>query len=339
VTGAAAGPAGPAASPAAILLHGFQDTISMHFSRLLLVPVAALSLAACSDDDGVTVSGRPPLGGVRIVNAVPDMIPMDVRMVDQVEWSANSTTTSANYGLPYRVGTIHWATEAKARHIRVFPTDSNIAVTSRILLDTTITIEANKNVTLMLVPGVRAGAPNAQSETDSVAIIVVDDTPPTLTGNQIAVRAVNAGIAGGIAAYLTPTATTALAAPATWTIADRFGAGSPYVVRDTGTYAVRAAAAATPLTATASAAAPAGAPQDGLIGATGGFRGAGSAISAYVFPRACPAQALPTTATNCRALRGQSAAIVTASQAASIVHFIDKIPAPPVQTSTPPTTP
>ena len=310
----------------------------MRLSRLLLVPVAALSVAACSEDDGVTVNARPPLGGVRFVNAVPDMIPVDIRMVDQIEWSANSTTTSANTGLPYRAGTIHWATEAKARHIRVFPTDVDIAVTSRVLLDTTITIEPNKNVTLMLVPGVRAGAPNAQSVTDSVAFVVMEDVPPTLTGQQIAARAVNAGLAGGIAAYLTATTSSALAAPPTWTVAGQYGAAAAYVVRDTGTYAVRAATAATPLTAVASATAPAGAPVDGLVAAVGGFRAGGSAISAFVFPRACPAQALPTTAANCRALRGQSTANITAAQATSIVHFIDLIPQPIVQTSTPPAT-
>src|SRR5688500_12341219 len=158
----------------------------MRLSRLLLLPVAALSTAACSDDDGVTVSARPSLGGVRFINAVPDMRPFDIRMIDQVQWSASSVN-GGNYGLAFRNGTVHWATEAKARQIRVFPADSNITNASRILLEQTVTIEPNKNVTLMLVPGPRTGA------TDSVAFVLIDDTAPTLTGQQIAARAVNAG--------------------------------------------------------------------------------------------------------------------------------------------------
>ena len=308
----------------------------MRLTRLLPPLVAALALAGCSDDDGVTVNDRPPLGGVRILNAVPDMRAFHVAMVDQVEWSANSTTDVTNYGLPYRVGTIHWPTEAKARHVRVFPADSNIAVATRILLDTTITIEPDKNVTLLLVPGVRANQPNAASVTDSVAILVIEDVAPALSEGQVAVRAVNAGVAGGIAAHLTATATTAPTAPATWTAAAAYGAATPYVVRGTGTFAVRAATAAVPLTAIASATAPAGAAQNGLVAPIAGFNAAGTALSAYVFPRACPAQPLPTTAANCLALRGQSNAIVTASQSPTIIYFVDRIPTPPIQTSTPP---
>jgi hypothetical protein len=300
----------------------------MRLSRLLLLPVAALSVAACSDDDDVSVNARPPLGGVRFINAVPDMRPFDIRMIDQVQWSASSVN-EGNYGLAYRAGTVHWATEAKARPIRVFPADSNIAVASRILLDQTITIEPNKNVTLMLVPGPRTSA------TDSVAIVVIDDTPPTLSGQQIAARAVNAGVTGGIAAYLTATTTTALAGTPTWTVTDGFGAGSPYVVRDTGTFAVRAAARTAATTAIASATAPAGEPATENVGALAGFRAAGSALSAYVFPRACPTATLPITVANCPAAAGSSASTRTAYGAPGVVWFIDLIPLPPSGRPTP----
>lgn len=305
----------------------------MRLSRLLLLPVATLAVAACGEDDGVTVNTRPPLGGVRFVNAVPDMLPMDIRMVDQVEWSASSVNASNATGLAYRGATIHWPTEAKARRIRVFPTSTDIAVTSRVLLDTTITIEANRNVTFVVVPGVRAGAPNANSETDSVQFIMIDDAVPALTGLQIAARAVNAGVPTGIDAYLTASTSTAIAGAPTWSVPTPFGAGAPYVTRDTGTFAVRATAAGVPATILASATASAGAPQSGLIGALAGFRAAGSVLSAYVFPRACPAVATPLTTANCPALVGASAATQTALQSPGIVWLVDMIPAPPVQSS------
>lgn len=307
----------------------------MRLSRLLLLPVATLAVAACGDDDGVTVNTRPPLGGVRFVNAVPDMLPMDIRMIDQVEWSASSVNASNATGLAYRGATIHWPTEAKARRIRVFPTSTDIAVTSRVLLDTTITIEANRNVTFMLVPGVRAGAPNANSVTDSVQFIMIDDAVPALTGNQIAARAVNAGVAPGVAVYLTDTTTTPIAGAATWTVASPFGAASNYEVRAAGRFAARAAVSTTPTTALASGLAPAGAPESGLTGALAGFSAPGSAMSAYVFPRACPTAATPLTATNCPAAVGASATQRTALASPGVVWLIDRIPTPPVTTNAP----
>lgn len=275
--------------------------------RFLMLPLAVMALAACSQDDGVSVNARPPLGGVRFVNAVPDGGPVDIRMVDQVEWSASSVTTSANYGLPFRMATHHWPTEAKARHIRVFPTDSSITVTSQILVDTTITIEADKNVTLMLV-GSRVA--------NNLRFVMIEDMPLTLTGQQIAVRVVN-GVDGGTAAdaYLLQSTTTALPASPTFSNVGALAA-SEYVVRDTGNFAVRVTPAATPGTVW-SAAAPTGAPANGLIGAAAGARGANSALSAVLFPRSVAGTAAPQT---------------TAYQSPAVVFLVDRVPPPPIAT-------
>ena len=171
----------------------------MRFSRLSLLPLALIAAAACHDDS-VSVNTRPPLGGVRFINAVPDGGPVDIRMVDQVEWSASSVANNTSCcGLPFRTGTIHWPTEAKARHIRVFPTDSSLAVTTTILHDTTITIEANKNVTLMLVGSRAAGG--------KVSFVMIDDNPGAVPSTQVATRVVNASSTGQTpstaAAYIT----------------------------------------------------------------------------------------------------------------------------------------
>jgi hypothetical protein len=279
----------------------------MRLSRFLLLPVAMLALAACSPNDGVSVNARPPLGGVRFINAVPDGGAVDIRYIDQVDWSGSSVN-GTNYGLAFRAGTNHWATEAKARHIRVFPSDSAIAVTSTILLDTTITITANKNVTLMLVGSRAAGG--------KVSFLMIDDTPPTLTGPQIAVRVVNAASSSDVpataAAYILATTTTAL--PGTPTFASiPSRTASTYVLRDTtaGAFAIRATAAGD-VTTPWSVAAPAGASQVGLIGAAAGYLGAGSALSAYVFPRSVAGTAAPASFTT-----------------PGLVFFVDQIPTPP----------
>lgn len=274
--------------------------------RFLLLPLAITAAAACAGDDGVSVNARPPLGGVRFINAVPDGGPVDIRMIDQVEWSASSVN-GTTMGLPFRGGTIHWPTEAKERHIRVFPTDSSIEVTSQVLLDTKITIEPDKNVTLMLVGSRVAG--NLRFE-------VIDDTPPALTGQQIAVRVVNAvqtgGTPGAADAYLLASTSTAVTGSATFANIGVLSR-SNYVVRDTGSFAVRATPASSNTTVW-SAAAPAGAPANGLIGATAGASGAGSGLSAYIFPRSTAGTAAPQTA---------------AFQSPAVIFFVDRVPPPP----------
>ena len=279
----------------------------MRLSHLL--PIALLALAACHDD-GVSVNARPPLGGVRFINAVPDGGPVDIRMVDQVNWSASSVSgNSACCGLPFRQGTVHWATEAKARHIRVFPTDSSIAVTSQILHDTTITIEANKNITLMLVGSRAAGG--------KVHFVQIDDDPGAVPNNKVAVRLVNASTTGSVPAsadayIVTDTTTTGLPAAATFAAVGPLSA-SPYVLRDPGVFAIRATAAGNTTTFWATTA-PAGAAASDLIGAAAGYLGTGSAISGYVFPRSVASTGAP-----------QSAAF----QKPAVVFFEDLIPEPP----------
>lgn len=281
----------------------------MHLRHLLVAPLLVASVACHSDD--VTINNRPALGGVRFINAVPDGGAVDIRYIDQVEWSGSSVNGN-NQGLAFRAGTIHWATEAKSRRIRVFPSDSVIGVASTILHDTTITIEANKNVTLLLVGSRQTGG--------RVSFIKIDDTAPTLTAQQIAVRMVNAGAAGQAtvpaSGYITSTTSSAIAGTnSTWENLGAFGVGS-YVVRDTGSFAVRTA---TPGGATifASATAPAGAPAQlnaagqAVIGATAGARGAGTAMSAYLFPAAVAGSGAPAAFTT-----------------PGVVFFVDVVPPP-----------
>src|SRR5687768_16406553 len=141
----------------------------------LLVPIAALAVTAC-DDDPVTVETRPPLAGVRYINAVPDTGKLDFRMVDQLEYSANSS--SGTGGLLFREGTEYFPTEAKARRIRVFSlADTAITTVQQVLVDTTITFEANKNYTLLL-----AGT----SRNRQARFRVIEDAPAAPAAGQIA---------------------------------------------------------------------------------------------------------------------------------------------------------
>jgi len=182
-------------------------------------------------------------------------------------------------------------------------------VTSQILHDTTITIEANKNVTLMLVGSMAPGG--------KVRFVQIDDDPGNVPNTKVAVRVVNASQTGAAPApadayILTDTTSTTLPAAPAFAAVGALSA-SPYVQRDPGAFAIRATAAGSTAASWGSIA-PAGAAANGLIGTAAGFLGTGSAISAYIFPRSVAGSKAP-----------QSAAF----QNPAVVFFVDYIPAPP----------
>jgi len=264
----------------------------MRASRFLLLSLSLAALAACDNAD-VSEPTRPPLAGVRFINALADTTSVDIRMVDQVEWSAVANN------LAFRAGTEHQPTEAKARHIRAFaflssnPTIDNV---SKQLLDTTITLTANSQVTLLLTGSARA---------KTVQLIVVPDDAPTVAAGQIAVRAVNAST-GAVDAYFVAAPTDPIAGSPS---AANVGANSAstYVTRATGNVAMRVTDRGS-TTANASVAGP-----TAPVGPTGslsaaGVNSGGSAFSVYYFPR------------------GVAGSPQNATSTPGIVWFVDRVP-------------
>ena len=120
----------------------------MRLTRMVLLAAGLAALTAC-DSDEVTTPNLPPLGSVRFINAVNDTLAVDIRAVDQVEFSPVVSD------LRYRQGTNHQPIEAKSRQFRVFATSRTIGVTSVPLLDATVDVAANSRVTLLLVGNAR----------------------------------------------------------------------------------------------------------------------------------------------------------------------------------------
>ncbi len=240
----------------------------MQFSRLVLLGMATV-LIGC-DSDSVTDSGTvPPVANVRFINAVADTGAVDIRFIDQVDLSAIGN------GLLFRAGTIYQQTESKSRRLRVFPRSLDPAITSRILLDTTLTIQADTRVTLLLTGASRtAGA---------LKLVVINDDPQAPPSGQISVRMVNAS-SGTVNGYLVSAVGDALPGTATFPNVGNLGT-SAYVNRATGAAAVRVtdAGSATVNASLAGPAAPAA-----LAGAFpgAGVTSPGTGFSAYYFPRA-----------------------------------------------------
>lgn len=237
----------------------------MRLTRIATLCLGLGLIAACSEDK-VSAPTLPPLAGVRFINAVADTGAVDIRMIDQVEYTP---TASA---LQFRSGTEHQPTEAKARHLRVFPTSTNQAVTQNFLLDTTITISANTRVTLLLTGSARA---------KTLKFVTITDDVSAPAAGTIGVRLVNAST-GAVNGYLVDTVTTAIADPAA---ASNVGslAQSPYVSRAVGKAAVRVTDVGS-TTVNASAFGPVASVLTGANPAAG-INSAGTKFSVYYFPR------------------------------------------------------
>ena len=270
-----------------------------------ILPVCAVAafLVGCSKDTGPFVAPTVPLAYTRFVNVVPDTSAMDYRFVDVIE---NSPIALA---LGYRGLTPYQATGVGARHLRVFPTSTTLAVTTQIVVDTTITFEANTYYTIVHVGYARAGQSPKQQ-----FVVIKDNAQTTSTG--VAVRAINFGLGlGAVDIFASPTGgTSPLPTAATFTSVG-FGTVTPYANLSAGTLALRATPSGARTTVIADNVAPPGAPADPTpavnLQAIGGSAQPGSAIAAILTPRSVAGSAAPQTA---------------AFQAPAFVYLIDKHP-------------
>jgi hypothetical protein len=226
-------------------------------------------LYACKSDETTGTVTPPPNATVRYVNALSDTGSVDIAMIDQVEWSANAKP------LNFRQASAYQVTDAtKPRHIRVFPTSTNAAVTSQIIDDETISFTPGTRVTLLLTGSARAGTARF--------VVISDDISPPAAG-QIAVRFVNASTAL-VDGYLTDAAGDPLPGSPTFpNVASN--QPSAYVARPTGGVAARStdAGSATVTATNAGPNAPASPPGDAFPAA--GVNSQYTKFSVYYFPR------------------------------------------------------
>lgn len=266
----------------------------MRHLRFLSLVVGASALAACEKAE-VTSSTRPPLAGVRFINALPDTGAVDIRAIDQIEWSPVANA------LAFRSGTQYMPTQAGSRHFRMFPTDSIASVTSQFMKDTSITFEANKNYTI-----IAAGLARSKN----VRLIVIQDAVPSIPAGQIALRTINA-TSSAVNMFLTTAATDPL--PATSQSSVDF-TPSAYAMRPAGAVVARFQASGA-TTAAVSATGPS-APSNptGTVLPAAGVNVGGSAFSVIYFPASVTGSRAPQTA---------------AFQSPAAVFFVDQVPTTP----------
>ncbi|HUF26063.1 MAG TPA: DUF4397 domain-containing protein [Gemmatimonadaceae bacterium] len=260
----------------------------MRASRILLLFAGALMIAGCDDDGGVTTTVHPPMALTRFVAAVPDRGGTDWRFIDQLEYSP------PGFNLTFRSFTPYQQTAPGARRLRVFPTSSDITVTSQPIFDETITFEPGRYYTIIHA-GYSGGSPAEQ-------LIILEDDVPSIEAGDFAIRALNlgtglaAGAGGPVDIYAA--ATTGAALPGDLFAPNlAFGAASAYATRDTGALVLRALAAGTVTPALANTAAPAGVAGNPSANLTtiGGTRMDQSAMFALSLPGSVVGSGAPQT--------------------------------------------
>jgi hypothetical protein len=258
--------------------------------QLSALCLAAGVVSACNPDQVVETEDIPT-AGLRFINAVPDTIAMDFRFVDIVESNAhfkigfrNNPVTSANVTSSTQIQ--YKNTRAGQRHFRVFLNDTLQSVASTVLKDSTLTIEAGKLYTVIMWGNARTGS------NPGMRLTVIQDTPPD-PGAQVALRVINT-TSSAIDVRQYP-ATGTVPTAATWANVAPLSVSS-YVLAPAGQirYNVQPAGGGTPLFADALALI--GSPATVDIEALPGTSVAGSAVTAFIFPRSVAGSKAPQAA-------------------------------------------
>ncbi len=259
----------------------------MQYSKFLASALSVLALAACGDESGVTDNGNPPPGAsVRFVNAVPDTGTVDLRFVDRVE----NLPTLLGVAFQGHSG-FYQRPQPGTRPARVFPSSSNVNLTQIMLVDTTLTLNADTRYTLVY-------AGRASGNQDRLAVLN-DPAAPTPPANQIAIKVLHAAVGtGNVDVYIVPVASATAATPTDFATSNAgvvrnvsYLAQSGYVnvaVRPTTTgalyrFVVTGAGSTTPLFA-ATPNQPGAASNISTVGPQPGVQISGSALTVVVAP-------------------------------------------------------
>lgn len=276
----------------------------MKTTRILAFLTGVVVIGACDKGgDGVILAPEPPLAYTRFVNAVADTGPTDWRFVDQLEYSP------IGLGLRFRDFSAYQQTAPGQRHLKIFPTSTDINITSQHFQDVTITFEAGKHYTIIHHGYSRAGA------TPVDAVVVLEDVIPDVAAGNVAVRAVNLGTGLG-SQDVFATATVGAALPASPLFANiGFLGASTYATQATGALVFNATNTGT-TTVNAAFAAPVGAAKDATnnLTAIGGTSIEKSVLTGLIFPRSVAGSQAPQSTTS------------PSYQAPSIIYIVDKHP-------------
>lgn len=240
-------------------------------SRLFALCVLSWGAAACGEDK---LGPEPPIGALRFVNAVADTGSMDFRVVDVVGSAPQFLENTFRAATPYQ------AVEAGVRHLKVFmtPSRTDTLVGSPTMWDTTFTIVAGTNYTIVMTGFARTGS------NPPLRMLIIQDDPTAPAAGQIRLRAVNGGSGlGAIDAFVRR----GTEAPPGTSLGTNlaFGAAGAYGALTAGSLTgIGGTAPSTPAPALFQTAGPPGVAGNSTANPIGGLFVAGSVLTGIVVP-------------------------------------------------------
>lgn len=270
-------------------IHFFSVERPMNPLRSSLVCALALASFGCHGD-AVTNVPVTPTAGIHFVNAVPDTMQLDFRVVDMVSNAGLFDADFRIYDMFYK------GIEAGSREIKIFLSSTNPSITSQFITDTTFSFTQDLNYTFINAGFSRTG------QTPARTVWIIQDTPPTPVGNQLGLRFIHAGAGlGGVDLYVLRHATDTLALPAATATNVVYGTVRVYGLIPSDTVAadsLRIAVYATGTTAgpLALLKAPLGLAGSGTQNPIPGARVAGTVFTAILVPRSVAGSMAPQTA-------------------------------------------
>ena len=161
-------------------IHFFSVEPTMKSLRSSLVCALALASFGCHPD-AVTNVPVTPTAAIHFVNAVPDTMQLDFRVVDMISNSGLFDADFRIYDMFYK------GIESGSREIKIFLSSTDPSITSQFITDTSYNFTQDQNYTFIHAGFSRTG------QTPARAIWIIQDAPPTPGAAQIAVRFINAG--------------------------------------------------------------------------------------------------------------------------------------------------
>lgn len=264
--------------------------------RYSIVALLFMVLAACQRDTTFT-EPIPPNAAIHWVEAVPDTMSEDMRVIDIV-------SNAGLYQATFRTANMFYqGIQAGSRHIRIFNHSTDPAIAQQILIDTTITFAASDSITFVHMGFARTGSVPVRQ------VQLFTDKAPDPGANNVGIRAIHAGAGlGSLDIFLIRRQqdTLALGTPVAANVA--YGSASSYtaVAADTGAQAMRVVVTATGTTTPilANVAVPAGSVADPVTHTNPipGARIVGSVMTAVIVPRSVAGSPAPQAFTTPSAL-------------------------------------
>jgi hypothetical protein len=163
-----------------------RASVHMTSLRSLALGAAAAAMMGC-EKEATFLEPLPDYAAIHWVNAVPDTMQQDFRVVDIV---SNAGLFDANF----RANNMFYQPiEAGGRTLRIFLSSTDPVIAQTVLREEALSLSTGASYTYIHLGFARTGSLPSRSG------LLIPDTPPTPAAGQVAVRVINAGagVAGG----------------------------------------------------------------------------------------------------------------------------------------------